>query len=269
MISDIAVLGREIPVYGAIGITGVCLALAYALFSCRRFGLSKDDTLYVMVFGAIGAMAGAKVLYLIVSAGAIAGELTSGQVPLSVTALKYMNGGMVFYGGFLGGMAVSCYMAGRYGKAASDFFPVIVPAFALAHGISRMGCLLVGCCYGIETSGAFHIIYDSSMIAPNGVPLVPVQAMEAAGELIIFLILVWLSRRVKDRMEILYAYIFMYAPMRFCLEFLRGDEVRGFIMGLSVSQWISLVLIGVAVVMKVTGAMPRRRRRQNIRDIRG
>lgn len=29
--SDIMVLGREIPIYGAIGITGVCLALAYAL----------------------------------------------------------------------------------------------------------------------------------------------------------------------------------------------------------------------------------------------
>ena len=135
--SDIMVLGREIPIYGAIGITGVCLALAYALFSCKRFGLSKDDTLYVMVFGAIGAMAGAKLLYLAVSAGAIAGELTSGQVPLSVTVLKYMSGGMVFYGGFIGGLAVSCFMARRYGKAGADFFPVIVPAFALAHGISR------------------------------------------------------------------------------------------------------------------------------------
>lgn len=263
--SDIMVLGREIPIYGAIGITGVCLALAYALFSCKRFGLSKDDTLYVMVFGAIGAMAGAKLLYLAVSAGAIAGELTSGQAPLSVAALKYMSGGMVFYGGFIGGLAVSCFMARRYGKAGADFFPVIVPAFALAHGISRSGCLLVGCCYGVETSGAFHITYESSMIAPNGVPLIPAQGMEAAGELIIFFILVWLSRRVKDRRDILYAYIFMYAPMRFCLEFLRGDEARGFIMTLSVSQWISLALMGAVVVMKVMDVTVRAWRRRDIR----
>ena len=103
------------------------------------------------------------------------------------------------------------------------------------------------------------------MIAPNGVPLIPVQGMEAAGELIIFFILIWLSRRVKDRRDILYAYIFMYAPMRFCLEFLRGDEARGFIMTLSVSQWISLALMGAVVVMKVTDATVRAWRRRDIR----
>ena len=36
--------------------------------------------------------------------------------------------------------------------------------------------------------------------------------------------------------------------MRFCLEWLRGDTVRGIWLGLSTSQWISLlILLGLAV----------------------
>ena len=242
---------REIPVYGLIGVIGVCLALAYALFSCTRYGLSRDDTAYIFVFGAIGAMVGAKVLYLIVSAGDIYGDITSGAMTLPEIAVKYMSGGMVFYGGLIGAFIVSRHMALRYKKDPVDFLPVLVPAFALAHGISRIGCLLVGCCYGMESDGPLSIVYTSSQIAPNGVPLIPVQAVEAAGEIAIFLILAMAAPAVRRRVNILYAYIVMYASMRFVLEFFRGDEVRGHIAWLSVSQWISLLMLAAVSICVV------------------
>ena len=37
-------------------------------------------------------------------------------------------------------------------------------------------------------------------------------------------------------------YLLLYAPVRFLLEFLRGDAVRGIWFGLSTSQWLSLAL---------------------------
>jgi phosphatidylglycerol:prolipoprotein diacylglycerol transferase len=39
--------------------------------------------------------------------------------------------------------------------------------------------------------------------------------------------------------------------LRFALEFYRGDLVRGFYMGLSTSQWISLILIAAALSFKI------------------
>ena len=128
----------------------MCLAMAYALFSCRKFGLDRDDTAYIFVFGALGAAAGAKILYLIVSTGDIISDILSDEMSFELIVNKYVSGGMVFYGGFIGALILAAYMAGRYGKDIVDFFPVLIPGFALAHGVARIGCLLAGCCYGIE-----------------------------------------------------------------------------------------------------------------------
>lgn len=249
MISEIVILGREIPVYGLIGILGVCLALAYALFSCKKFALDRDDTVYIFIFAAIGAVIGAKILYLMVSSGERYKDISSGDMPLTLIFIKYASGGMVFYGGLLGALAAGWYTAGRYKKNIIDFLPVLVPGFALAHGIARLGCLMVGCCYGIEISCPLSIIYNSSQIAPNNVSLFPVQGIEFVGEMIIFFILVYISRRIRHRITVLYIYILMYAPMRFCLEFFRGDAARGSVLMFSVSQWISLILVAAVLVM--------------------
>ena len=251
-------LGREIPVYGLIGVSGMCLAMAYALFSCRKFGLERDDTAYIFVLGALGAAAGAKVLYLIVSADEIAADIMSDEMSMLMIVNRHISGGMVFYGGLLGALAAAWYIARRYGKDAADFFPVLIPGFALAHGIARIGCLLTGCCYGIEADLPISITYHSSYAAPNGVPLFPVQATEAAAEILIFIVLIIVSNHMRnpaencgtasDRITVLWIYIFMYAPLRFCLEFLRGDEARGSFLMFSTSQWLSIALAAAAAV---------------------
>ena len=155
---------------------------------------------------------------------------------------------MVFYGGLIGALLLAGYAAGRYGKEITDFFPVLIPGFALAHGIARIGCLLVGCCYGIEADIPFSITYHSSHIAPNDVPLLPVQAIEAVMEILIFVVLVYAAKRAERKISVLWAYILMYAPVRFCLEFLRGDEARGGLLMFSVSQWISIILVAAVLV---------------------
>ena len=43
--------------------------------------------------------------------------------------------------------------------------------------------------------------------------------------------------------HLIYVYLVCYGVVRFFIEFLRGDEYRGFLLFLSTSQWISLVLI--------------------------
>ena len=57
-----------------------------------------------------------------------------------------------------------------------------------------------------------------------------------------------LFRRKRKGLPLLITYIFLYAPVRFMLEFLRGDTIRGFLFGLSTSQWISLLLLSAAAI---------------------
>jgi len=54
-------------------------------------------------------------------------------------------------------------------------------------------------------------------------------------------------RKGKESSKMIFYYMLMYPAVRFVLEFLRGDAVRGFLFGLSTSQWISIGLLTVAV----------------------
>lgn len=44
-------------------------------------------------------------------------------------------------------------------------------------------------------------------------------------------------------------YLAMYALLRFILEYLRYDQVRGKILIFSISQWISILLLGLSVLL--------------------
>ena len=77
-------------------------------------------------------------------------------------------------------------------------------------------------------------------------PLLPVQLYEAAGCVLLFLLLDHLTDRGWPGGRLLALYLALYAVFRFLLEFLRGDAVRGSLGPLSTSQVISLaVLAGV------------------------
>ena len=57
-----------------------------------------------------------------------------------------------------------------------------------------------------------------------------------------------LSRRLRLRGQMMYVYFLIYPVVRFSLEFLRGDEIRGIWFGLSTSQWISIALFVFALI---------------------
>ncbi|MBQ3078998.1 MAG: prolipoprotein diacylglyceryl transferase, partial [Clostridia bacterium] len=158
------------------------------------------------------------------------------------------NVGFVYYGGFLSGI-LGAYLTSKLLR-----FPLLayarrmLPALSLAHAFGRIGCFLAGCCYGVE-SKLLGVCYPESNLltnAPKGVPLFPVQLLEAFLLLLIAFMLYRLMQ--KTSLHPLKSYILLYAPVRFLLEFLRYDSVRGAFLFLSTSQWISLILILLALM---------------------
>jgi len=86
---------------------------------------------------------------------------------------------------------------------------------------------------------------------PLGVPLHPAQLYESLANLSIFGILLWRYRRKTSDGQIFLLYLTLYAVARFFLEFLRGDEDRGFVFNhlLSTSQFIALLALVAAGVL--------------------
>ena len=65
MLPFVTILGRSLPMYGLLGLLGFLLGLLFVILRVPRFSLSRDDAAYIYVFAALGALAGAKLLYLL------------------------------------------------------------------------------------------------------------------------------------------------------------------------------------------------------------
>ncbi|MBO4808391.1 MAG: prolipoprotein diacylglyceryl transferase [Lachnospiraceae bacterium] len=235
----------NIPTYGLLGGTGFFCGLVYLLLRCRE-KMQRENAVYIYVFSALFAMLGAKILYLLVSAGDIIKAYGNTTNYLGLT-VELIRGGFVFYGGLIGALIGINVMTRYYGLVKNDYISILVPCIPLVHAFGRIGCHVVGCCYGAPThSHFFSVTYQDSIYAPNNVALVPVQLTEAVIEFAIFITLVIIGIRIKEKSLVLYIYLIAYPIARFILEFYRGDEIRGVFAGLSTSQWISLILAAYA-----------------------
>lgn len=235
MLPFVTILGRSLPMYGLLGLLGFLLGLLFVILRAPRFSLSRDDAAYIYVFAALGALAGAKLLYLLTVLPRLAELVRSGAGAGAL--LGYVSGGFVFLGAIPGGLAAARLAARAYRVRLADFMPLLVPALALVAALGRVGCFCAGCCYGVECVSV--VFPAASLAAPPGVPRLPVQLFEAAVQLALFLALLWFTARPRRTRFAAEFYLACYCPARFVLEFFRGDVARGALWGLSTSQWLS------------------------------
>lgn len=243
---------RQIPSYGLMMAIAVLLCGFLGCYRAYRAKQRWEDALVVMACAFGCAIAGAAILYMLVtySLAELWTIITTFQMPEGQTI------GLVFLGGllgavpgvFLGGLLVRCNLR--------QLVLPLVPIIPLGHALGRVGCFLAGCCYGKPTDLPIGVVYTRSLTGvPTGVPLLPVQLMEATALLVIFALLLFLSYRKCTDLTVVGAYALTYAICRFSLETLRYDSIRGIYFGLSTSQWISLGLVISGVLLLTPAAL--------------
>lgn len=144
----------------------------------------------------------------------------------------WTGGGFVFYGGLIFGMLFLClYKLSRLPLTMKTLW-AILPAVTAGHAIGRIGCLLAGCCFGAETGlwWGIHL---------HGAERHPTQILESLG---LFLLLIFLLKS-KRSISSFAIYFTGYGALRYIIEVLRGDAIRGSWGYLTPSQWISLAMI--------------------------
>lgn len=238
-----------IPWYGLFTVLGITAAVISGYILMRIYDMRFDDFIEIACFVVLGAMTGAKLMYLAVSWRDI--EFSRLTDPAYLNAL--MGGGFVFYGGLLSGLLGLYLCMNILHIPVMEYARVAIPVIPLAHAFGRIGCMFTGCCYGIPYDGPGAVIYTESVGAPLNTPLFPVQAVEASGELLItagLCMYIAVCRKKGKRAKSVELYLLLYAILRFWLEFLRYDDSeRGIWLGLSTSQWISIILwLGVIIL---------------------
>lgn len=135
---------------------------------------------------------------------------------------------------------------------------VLALSLLLAVGFIRIGCFFGGCCHGKPCgvgvryrAGLLRSVDGARMFSPGvytGERVFPIQLVCSAGAfLIVGLLWIRLGSLPAPDGSTMPLAVLAYSSLRFVLEFFRGHRHRPMYAGLSEAQWLSLVLIALAV----------------------
>jgi len=168
------------------------------------------------------------------------------------------GGGLTAYGAILGA-ALGIWIYSKFSKLQFGYFAdLVAPAVIVAQAvIGRIGCTINGCCYGIETSLPWGVVwthrdsiaYTASQALPPGMGLHPTQVYELIFGLIVFGILLKLRGRFKPDGSLFLIYLGLYAVWRLGIDFLRVGTP--FLFGLHQAQVISIIVLAVCIPLLV------------------
>lgn len=257
----------KLPLVGAFTVTsfGAMMAIAFlAGYQVIRKQLQgegdgADLASDILLGGLVGGIIGAKIYYVL-----LYWQLTA-RDPFG---MLFARGGLVWYGGLIGGALGVIYMTHRRRARLPRIMDVTAPALALAYSIGRIGCFLVGDDYGRPTDSWVGIAFPRGIPPttagnlrrsfgvgiPDSVPdaqlltVHPTQLYEIAIAFVIFLVL-WRLRLRKHATGWLFAWWMVLAGAeRAFVEIFRAKDDR-FFGPLTLAQIFSFVLIGLGLVL--------------------
>lgn len=235
--------GYFIAYYGLMLVLGILINIPIIYIQAKRFKVVINDFIIICALAALLGIIFAKMLYLITSYEHIDF--------MKLNDLSYinslMNGGFVFLGGVIGFLLSLFFCAKIFQINLQPYIQAYMCCLPLGHMFGRIGCYLVGCCYGIPYAGFLSVKYTHSPFAPNGVDLFPVQLLEAFIDFLLAFFIFLFSKKLEKYVA-LQLYLLIYSISRFFLEFLRYDEVRNGIAGVSTSQILCILLFVIVSV---------------------
>lgn len=213
-----------------------------------------------------GVIVGARLMYVVVEVlqGSRTGQSFRDD-PMSI--LFVWQGGLVMYGGLIGAVAVGLWASRREGLRPWNALDIGLVGGFCGQAVGRVGCLLVGDDYGrVVPENWTWLPFPITLHVPAVLPPDSLFGMENAGKIL------WATQPLMSIKALIVAFIgwqvlkrrryagqaalwmlFSYGILRFAVEMLRGDLVRGVWFGgvISTSQIVSIVLVGVSAILLV------------------
>jgi phosphatidylglycerol:prolipoprotein diacylglycerol transferase len=244
---------------GPLEITGYGLMMMVAFLmggwliaqELKRRGFSEDYAADMIAAAVIGGIVGAKLWYVVVSqdAGAL-----------------FSRGGLVWYGGFIGGAAAVILNGWRLKVPLRWTMQLAAPALPAAYALGRIGCFLVNDDYGRPTDLPWAVKFPqglppstaASMEQLFGIPVAPgtdpstvlavhpTQIYEAIIMLAVFMLLWSLRKGGRPVGWIFGLYLAIAGVERFFIEILRAKDDR-FLGPFTLAQLTSVILLGIGI----------------------
>lgn len=274
-------LDREVRLplhtYGLLIATGFIVGIGLAQREAKRRGQDPERIADLSFWILVAALVGSRVYFILVNWGDYFGATTFlaqtpfGRIP---RVLAIWEGGLVFYGGFIGAALAAWWYLKKHRMPFLAHADTLIPGVAIGHFFGRLGCFGAGCCWGdvahthLPWAAQFppeSLAYQTFAGRPtpeaflaadrlHTLPLHPTQLYESFGELGLFLVLVLLVRpRKAFHGQVLATWLMLYAVLRTVVESFRGDVERGMVLGLGVGTWTSIVIFTVGAAVFAAG----------------
>lgn len=243
---------------GPVSITGYGIMMMVAFLMAgwaiqlelRRRALDEEYAADIVLAAVIGGLVGGRLWYV-----AVTGNWDA----------LFARGGLVWYGGFVGGLLAVLLNGWRKRVPARLTFELAAPALALGYALGRVGCFLVNDDYGIPSGLPWAVKF------PQGLPPSTVGELTRAGvafpdgmdpyqvvavhptqiyETVVMLgVFAWLwSRRAHGHATgwLFGMWLIFAGAERFLIEFLRAKDDR-FFGPITLAQVVSLMLVATGV----------------------
>ncbi|MDB4942376.1 MAG: Prolipoprotein diacylglyceryl transferase [Labilithrix sp.] len=257
-----------LPIYSYGVMLGLSLVVGWylTLTLSERDGLPKETMANCYVVTAIAAIVGSRLLYIVTNMDEFRVNQHDPSSAIDFgTFFALRRGGLVAYGGFLGGYLGSWLYLRGHKIRLLPWADVAVPSLASGLLITRIGCYLFGCDFGkrlpsdapafLARMGTFPHWATGTLegggdgapawtkhldAAGHGTPAAaellkmnhswpvhPTQIYESFVGLLLLVLLLWQRKHQRFRGQIFFLFAFAYGYLRFLIEMLRDDSERG------------------------------------------
>ncbi|MCG2717482.1 MAG: prolipoprotein diacylglyceryl transferase [Nanoarchaeota archaeon] len=211
--------------FGLLTAIAFLTALWLNLKEGKRRGINKEIIQGMMFYIILFSIIGARIMHIITE-----WQLYSDNI---LSVFMIWNGGLSFYGGFLGGVIAAYVFLKSKKLSFLKYMDLISPAIALGHAIGRIGCVIGdGGHLGKITNLPWGIWFEGAARHPTAL-------YGFFNLMILFIILMYLRKKKFFRGFLFSFYIAYYAFTRFFIDLLRIDPTH---YGLTSTQWIAIPL---------------------------
>ncbi|MBY0276347.1 prolipoprotein diacylglyceryl transferase [Candidatus Binatia bacterium] len=246
--------GVPLHAYGLLLTVSVIVGRMLAIRLGERAGIEWRLADRCATWTLAGAIAGARLLYVATNLD----RFDSG-----LGAFACWEGGVVAYGGFLGGLAAAATFCRIHGISLLAWADSVAPSLCLGLSLTRIGCFLGGCDFGREWNGPWAVRFPAGSPAfvqqrllgllpadaTSALPVHPAQLYESLAGVLLLSVVVVVRRRQQVPGQALVAFALGYGALRYLIEIVRADPDRGTIGPWSTSQFIAIATVVAATAL--------------------
>jgi len=246
----------ELRAYGFMLAISFLLGIYLAVRRGKARGIAAEKIMDLSVIIIICSIVGSRVMYVLFHLDEFAGHWSDTFNPFQSDG-QIGIAGLTMLGGVILALVASLIYLHVKKMPVLKFADAIIPIFFLGEAITRIGCYLNGCCYGIPCHGPLCVVFPPDSPAGamyQGLAIHPAQLYSSFYALAVFIILLWIDRKPRFDGYLLYLFLIFYGLGRFIIDFFRYYEDSMVIIssigkGISLNQGISFIFILLGIVL--------------------